>query len=350
MTTGTGFIRVVAVLLASASVSAAFARAEENCLAAPNMQPPQGSHWYYHTEPAKHSKCWYLRTEDQAVQKPTAPEKREIDVSARPPATLSAKPASYQPKLEPLELRPIQRSPTASGDRLATGNIQRRAQASREAGAEKVGQPGPPPLARAANVLRPDPPPTVSAGNVPWPDPPSPAGARPLPWTDPAPPVEADNVAWPDPPSPAGGIAHGATTENHAEERVNQTHEVPAAAPHSDKDAGDESGVGGQVAMPNEKANFRSQMPVTMLLALAIVFMIVGMLLRWIIRLTFARQRTADLDRGDAVRTSMVIESAMPKFLERHDFAPNSINYDQLDDEVKEALRKLLRVLDQQGV
>ena len=72
MTTGARLIRVVAVLLASGSVGAAFARAEENCLAAPNMQPPQGSHWYYHTEPVKHSKCWYLQTEDQAVQKPTA--------------------------------------------------------------------------------------------------------------------------------------------------------------------------------------------------------------------------------------------------------------------------------------
>jgi hypothetical protein len=314
------------------------------------MQPPQGSHWYYHTEPVKHSKCWYLRTEDQTVQKPKAQEKPEIDVSARPPATVSAKSASYQPKLEPLELRPIQRPSTASGDRLATGNIQHRGQTSREAGAEKVGQPGPPPPTRAANVPWPDPPSSVSAGNVPWPDPPSHANARNVPRTDPAPPVEAGKVAWPDPPSPAGGIAHGATTENPPEERVNQTHEVPAAAPHSDKDVGDEPGVGGQVAMPNEKANSQSEMPVTMLLAVAIVLMIVGILLRWIIRSTFARQRMADLDRGDAVRTSISIESAMPTFLARHDLAPNSVNNDHQDDEVKEALRKLLRVLDKQAV
>ncbi len=336
MTTGTRLIRVVAVLLASGSVSAAFARAEENCLAAPNMQPPQGSHWYYHTEPVKHSKCWYLRIEDQAVQKPTAQEKPEIDVSARQPAAVSSKSASYQPKLEPLELRPIQRPSAASGDRLATGNIQHRAQASREAGAEKVGQPGPPPLAGAANV--------------PWPDPPSPASARNVPWTDPAPPVEAGKVPWPDPPSPAGGIAHGVATENPPEERVNQTHEAPAAAPHSGKDAGDEPRVGGQVAMPNEKAISQSEMPVTMLLALAIVLMIAGILLRRIISLTFARRRTVDLDRGDAVPTSMAIESAMPKFLQRHDLAPNSVDNDHLDDEVKEALRKLLRVLDKQAV
>ena len=313
-----------------------FARAGDNCLAAPNMQPPQGSHWYYHTEPVKHSKCRYLRTEDQAVQKPTAQEKPGIDVSARRPAAVSSKSASYQPKLEPLDLRSIQRPSAASGNRLATGNIQHRAQASREAGAEKVGQPGPPPPAGAANV--------------PWPDPPSPASARNVPWTDPAPPVEAGKVAWPDPPSPAGGIAHGATTENPPEERVNQTHEVPAAAPHSGKDAGDEPGVGGQVAMPNEKAISQSEMPVAVLLTLAIVLMIAGMLLRRIISLTFARRRTADLDRGDAVRTSTAIESAMPKFLVRHDLAPNSVNNDHLDDEVKEALRKLLRVLDEQAV
>jgi hypothetical protein len=350
MTTGTRLIRVVAVLLAGGSVTADFARAGDNCLAAPNMQPPQGSHWYYHTEPVNHSKCWYLRTEDQAVQKPTAQEKPEIDVSARQPAAVSSKSASYQPKLEPLDLGPIQRPSAASGNRLATGNIQHRARASREAGAEKVGQPGPPPPAGAANVPWPDPPSPVSAGNVPWPDPPSPASARNVPWTDPAPPVEAGKVAWPDPPSPAGGIAHGATTENPPEERVNQTHEVPAAAPHSDKDAGDEPGVGGQVAMPDEKAISQSEMPVAMLSALAIVLMIAGLLLRRIISLTFARRRTADLDRGDAVRTSTAIESAMPKFLVRHDLAPNSVNNDHLDDEVKEALRKLLRVLDEQAV
>ncbi len=350
MTTGTRLIRVVAVLLASGSVSAAFARAEENCLAAPNMQPPQGSHWYYHTEPVKHSKCWYLRTEDQAVQKPTAQEKPEIDVSARQPAAVSSKSASYQPKLEPLELRPIQRPSAASGDRLATGNIQHRAQISRVAGAEKVGQPSLPPPAGAGNVPWPDPPSPVSAGNVPWPDPPSPASPRNLPWTDPAPPVEARKVAWPDPPSPAGGIAHGATTENPPEERVNQTREVPAAAPNSDKDAGDEPGVGGQVAMPKEKAISQSEMLFAMLFAFTIVLMIAGMLLRRIISLTFARRRTADLDGGDAVRTSGSIESAMPTFLVRHDLAPNSVNNDHLDDEVKEALRKLLRVLDEQGV
>lgn len=154
----------------------------------------------------------------------------------------------------------------------------------------------------------------------------------------------------PDPPSPAGGIAHVAATENPPEERVNQTHEAPAAAPHSGKDAGDEPRVGGQVAMPNEKAISQSEMPVTMLLALAIVLMIAGMLLRRIISLTFARRRTVDLDRRDAVPTSMAIKSAMPKFLERHDLAPNSVDNDHLDDEVKEALRKLLRVLDKQAV
>ncbi|MGA2458537.1 MAG: hypothetical protein ABSF85_13285 [Terriglobales bacterium] len=131
---------------------------------------------------------------------------------------------------------------------------------------------------------------------------------------------------------------------------MNQTHEVPAAAPHSGKDAGDEPGVGGQVAMPNEKAISQSEMPVAVLLTLAIVLMIAGMLLRRIISSTFARRRTADLDRGDAVRTSRAIESAMPKFLVRHDLAPNSVNNDHLDDEVKEALRKLLRVLDEQAV
>lgn len=335
MTTKTRLIRVVAVVFAGGSVNAGFARAAENCLAAPDMQPPQGSHWYYHTEPVKHSKCWYLRTKDQAIQNPGAQEKPEIDVSARRPAAISAKSAPSQPKPEPLELRPIQRPSAVSGNRLVTANIQHRAQASRETGAEKVGQSNPPSL--------------THAGNVPWPDPTSPTRADDVPWPDPAPPVDADKVAWPDPPPLADGIAQGATAEIPPEERVNQTHEVPAAAPRSDKDAGDEPGVGRQVVMPNENANSQSEMTAAMLLPFAIVLMIAGMLLRRIISLTFARRRTADLDRGDAVLTSMVIESAIPHFLERHDL-PNSVDNGHLDDEVKEALRKLLRVLDKQAV
>jgi len=43
------------------------ARAADDCLAAPNSQPPQGSHWYYHIDGATLRHCWYLGPESQKV-------------------------------------------------------------------------------------------------------------------------------------------------------------------------------------------------------------------------------------------------------------------------------------------
>jgi hypothetical protein len=42
------------------------ARADD-CLTAPNSDPPEGSHWYYHTDRKKGRKCWFLR----ALGRPT---------------------------------------------------------------------------------------------------------------------------------------------------------------------------------------------------------------------------------------------------------------------------------------
>jgi hypothetical protein len=34
--------------------------AGDKCITEPNLQLPQGSHWYYHTDPESHHKCWYV--------------------------------------------------------------------------------------------------------------------------------------------------------------------------------------------------------------------------------------------------------------------------------------------------
>jgi len=36
------------------------AHAAEDCLAAPNSNAPQGSHWYYRTDRVAKKKCWYV--------------------------------------------------------------------------------------------------------------------------------------------------------------------------------------------------------------------------------------------------------------------------------------------------
>lgn len=288
MTAKTRLTPVVAVLLVAlgdGSSSVGSARAAENCLAAPNAQAPQGSHWYYRTDPVKQSKCWYLRTEGQAIQKPSAPEGPDPTVTAKWPAAATSKTA------------PDQSAPAVSGGNLMRGSIQGDAQASRQPRADAVG----------------------------WPESPSPASSN--------------NVVWPDPPSPAGGAAQGGIAESTPEGRANQTQEVPATAANSDKNAGNDARGDRHVEM----AASHSEMPVGMLLAFAIGLVIAGILVRRIVRMTFARRRTVRPDRQEPVwTTSIASERTKPTFVV-HDT-------DCLDDEVKDALRKIVRVLDRQAV
>jgi len=306
MTERARFIPVVAILLMAVgggSLTASPARAEENCLSAPNAQPPEGSHWHYRTDPVKRSKCWYLRTDDQAIQKQAV---------------------QGQPGREPLELRPIQAAPAASEDRPTTASIKHNTQVSRQTG----------------------------AAEVPWRDPPAPARADKVAWPDPPAPASADKVAWPDPPSPARDVTPEAVAESAPEEKAKQTQEVPASATNSNKNARNEAGVDRQVAAPTQTADPQSEMPVGMLLALTIGLLITGMIVRRIVRMTFPRQRAVPPDRREPVwTTSIPSERANSNVAVQHrDLALGSLDNDRLDDEVKEALRKLLRVLDQQAV
>jgi hypothetical protein len=108
---------VVAALLmalADTCLSTGSARAEENCLAAPNAPAAPGSHWYYRTDSVKQSKCWYLRAEGEAIQTPAAQQKTETSVAAKWPAAAVPKTAPYQLALEAKQVRPVQ----ALADRL----------------------------------------------------------------------------------------------------------------------------------------------------------------------------------------------------------------------------------------
>ena len=114
MTAKAGLISVVTALslmaLADGTLSAGSARAEENCLAAPNAQAPQGSHWYYRTDSIKQSKCWYLRTEGQAIETPTAQQKPE-SIAAKRPAAAMPKTAPDQGAPVAKQLQSVQPAP-----------------------------------------------------------------------------------------------------------------------------------------------------------------------------------------------------------------------------------------------
>ena len=312
MTAKAGLISVVAVLLmafADGSLSAGSVRTEENCLAAPNAPAPQGSHWYYRTDFIKQSKCWYLRAEGQAIETPTAQQKPE-SIAAKRPAAAMPKTAPDQAAPEAKQLRPVQPAPAKLGDRLRQSSTQDASQAGHQGRGDTVT----------------------------WPDPPTPAAA--------------DNVVRPDPPSQTSGVPQGATAESiPEEERASQTQEEPATAANYDKDAGNDAGVARQVAEPIEVAVSHSEMPVGLFLAFVIGLLIAGIIVRRIVRMTFARRRTVFLDRREPVgTTSIASECAKPKFVAHYrDLTSDWVNNDRPNDEVKEALRKLLRVLDRQA-
>jgi len=343
---------VVAVLLMAlgdGSLRSGTARAEENCLPAPNGPTPQGSHWYYHTDPLKQSKCWYLRTEGQATQKPAAEARPETGVATKLPGAPTSKIAPDQLTPEPLELRPAQEAPAASAERPAKGGIQHGAQPNRQAAADKVARPNPVSPTGAGEVAWSAPPAPPGAGKVAWPDPPAPPSAGNVTWPDPPSPAGADKVASHDPSLPAGEVMRGTAAP---EEGANPTQEVPATPANSVKDAAHDAGLDRQVIAPIEMTLSHSEMPVGILLAVAIGLVIAGIFLRRIVRMTFARQRAVHTDRQEPVwTTSTPSAPTMPKFIAQDcDLAPGSVDEERLDYEVKEALRKLSRLLDRPAV
>lgn len=332
----TRLILVVAALLtalAEGSLIAGPARAEGTCLVAPNTTPPQGSHWYYRTDPATQSKCWYLRIEGQTIEKRTAQENTETNVTTKRPAT--------SPRLEPLGLRPTRTAPVASSDRPTS-----------PAGADIVTWPDPPQPAGAGKVAWPDPPITTGTDKLAWAAPPIPTGADKVEWDDPPTSTGADKVARPNPPSSVGGTPREAAAEISLEDRARQTHEVPVIAADSNKDARNDTGVGGHVAEPSEKENVHSKKPVDLLLAFAIGLVIAGIVVRWIVSTIFTRRRTLHTVRREpAWTTSIASGRTIPKLAVPHcELAPGSVAAERLRHEGKEALRKLLQVLETQAV
>ncbi len=72
------------------------ARAAGDCLAAPNSQPPPGSHWYYRSDRAKQRHCWYLGPEGERVSH----AKPDTQPAAKPVASASAQPSLPAPRPE----------------------------------------------------------------------------------------------------------------------------------------------------------------------------------------------------------------------------------------------------------
>jgi hypothetical protein len=92
-------------LLALAATSASRATRAEDCLAGPNAQSPQGSHWYYRIDRATHRKCWYLGAQHAqhrrtAARGESTPAARDEDAAAREVPSAAVSSASPPQKSE----------------------------------------------------------------------------------------------------------------------------------------------------------------------------------------------------------------------------------------------------------
>ena len=318
-------------------------RAEENCLAAPNTLAAQGSHWYYRTDHVKQRKCWYLRTEGPAIREQAAQEQPATGVTARRPTPNTV---ADQSGSQPLELRPVETPPPALVAKPTKGDTQDRAQANRPAGVGQAAWPEPPSPARAGQVARPDPLSPAGTSQAALPVPPSLAGNGQVAWPEPSPAARADTVAWPAPPSPGGGVK-GASGENAPKETARQTQEVLATASISAKGARNDVGADKLVAKPNQGGSSQGEMRVGLFLVFAIGLILAGIFVRWIVRMTLTRRPTVHLDRREPVwATSNASQGTISAT--QHP-ALDWVEIDRLDDEVKEALPKLLRALSRQA-
>jgi hypothetical protein len=269
-----GSISAIAVFLMAFAVGSS--RAEDNCLAAPNARAPSGSHWHFHTDPIKKSKCWYLRTERQAA------EELEAVVSAKHPTRAGAATSS---RSQARSDKPLQSVPATQ------------ALASAQDG-DRVGHQNPSYQAGAGSVVPPEPPHLAAAANDVWSDPPYPAGAG--------------NVVWPDPPSPPGAPL-GATTESGLTERAARQREVHDRVKYSGDLIGDGAAAKArQLAKAFRSKVLHDQISGGVLIALAIVLVIAGMFLRGVVSPNFRRRHTFHPDlretvgsTGDATPTSV---------------------------------------------
>jgi hypothetical protein len=117
MIPGTLYATLALTLLASSP-----AAGEDNCLAGPNADPPQGSHWYYYHDRALERRCWYLgpqrrparhaQSDAQPTAKSAEPAFASIEAPVPPPRPVAAPDATAPADVEGFVERA--REPTAA--------------------------------------------------------------------------------------------------------------------------------------------------------------------------------------------------------------------------------------------
>jgi len=299
-------------VLTAGSVGGHAVRAEDTCLSAPTGKTPPGSHWHYRTDPVKQTKCWYVRSD--AGQPAAATDGADTAGAAAKPAA-APKPAADGTGAESHPHKPHQAARAGAGAKPAPAGAQSAPQAASPMQGAQTNSPPAQPV----------------------------QGATP-PWPDPQPQSAAGNVAWPEPPSAAPSAAMSAPPD------TTTTTNTPPEPPAAGQDTGSINGNSGNDVSPAEASP--PQPPAqngdvsgSTILALAIAMAFVGILMRWLVGRLFARRRKLAAERREPVWVTD--EYVMPDALTRGTrLPPDRVDPERLDDEVKHALRKLLRTLE----
>lgn len=276
---------------------AAETRAPDNCLPSPTGKPPAGNHWHYRTDPTTQTKCWYLRPAADAAQKPATQDKPETNAAGAAPT--AAAPAD---------------------------------QAGQEAQ-----PPRPAPAARAGSANKPTARRQAADRSAPWPDPPAQAPAGNAAWPE---PPRAAAAAVPEPPSPP---------QQTTVPLANDKQEAPAPVPNSELRGADTASDRQAIEPAGTQASDNDDIPVGLLLALAAAILILGILLRRIVKSIFMRQPKVAVARREPVLTTNKAGERTITLPLAHqtDLAPGWAEH--LDGDVQDALRKLLRTLEREA-
>jgi hypothetical protein len=246
--------------------------AEENCLPAPNARAPEGSHWYYRTDPTSQNKCWHLRAEGQPDEqsiRPQKPEQAGASTAAAPPPL---------PRPAPNGLR--QRSNSLPTDQAGSGASVRVVDpAAAQSGAElRRGPSGnaasPPPAAPATNT------------NV-WGDPPSATVTAPAL----SPPSSDNALAWPS--------TQPSADENNAGAQA-PLKERPDAGQKQQRLASDSAKPEKEVPTDDEAASYKLTLLAMLFIILVAGVIVVGIFIRALVRMGLARRQAKAAEESSA--------------------------------------------------
>ena len=303
---------VAALLVSGLSTS----RAEENCLLAPNARAPQGSHWYYRTDPTSQNKCWHLRAEGQTDEQPIQqqkPEQAGASAAAAPPPL---------PRPAPNGLR--QRSNSVPTDQARSGaSVGIVDPGATQSGAGPRGGP--------------------SGGTVAWPPPPAPATNTNV-WGD----APSGTVTAPAPSSASSdnalarpSIQPPDAAEKNAGAEV-PLEEKPNAGQKQRRLASDNAELEKEVPADNEASYKVSSLAMLFIIVAGII--VVGIFIRALVRMGFARRKAITFKEPSAVVPTeaekiQTSERALRELLQILEHEPNKAHRSATPDRAKHLAR-----------